>query len=134
MQLHRSLKIPLWLFSVIPLVNVLFLVVVFFALTSRFILQSGLAITLPSSSLTLAPRSGATIIRITPAPVPAIYYEDEPISITELRHRLKSSTNKDHSLIIKADKDSPYALVVQVTDEALQLGFSVVLATGSRPK
>ena len=56
MKLTRSLKIPVWLFSVIPLVNVVFLVVVFFALSSRFMLQPGMAVTLPASSFTLAPR------------------------------------------------------------------------------
>ena len=59
MKLTRSLKFPVWLFSLIPLVNVVFLVVVFFALSSRFVLQPGLAVTLPPSSFTLAPRATA---------------------------------------------------------------------------
>jgi len=47
MRLHRHLKFNPALFAVIPLVNVLFLVVLFFALSSRFVLQPGLAVTLP---------------------------------------------------------------------------------------
>ncbi len=131
MKLTRSLKIPVWLFSVIPLVNVVFLVVVFFALSSRFMLQPGLAVTLPASSFALAPRDGAQIISITSAPVAAIYFHDQRVTPDELRQRLGESRAKERTLIIKADKDTPYALVVQLTDEALRLGFSVILATGS---
>ena len=131
MHLTRTLKIPVWLFSLIPLVNVVFLVVAFFALSSRFVLQPGLAVTLPPSSFTLAPRDGAQIISITSAPVPAIYFRDQPVTLTELGQRLGASRTKERAVIIKADHDTPYALVVQVTDEALRRGFTVVLATGA---
>ena len=129
MHLTRTLKIPVWLFSLIPLVNVVFLVVIFFALSSRFVLQPGLAVTLPPSSFTLAPRDGAQIISITAAPVPAIYFRDQPVTLPELAQRLGESRAKERTVIVKADQATPYALVVQVTDEALRLGFSVVLAT-----
>ena len=131
MKLTRTLRIPAWLFSVIPLVNVVFLVVVFFALSSRFVLQPGMAVTLPASSFTLAPRDGAQIISITSAPVSAIYFHDQRVTADELRQRLGESRAKERSVIIKADQDTPYALVVQLTDEALRLGFSVVLATSA---
>ena len=131
MKLTRTLKIPAWLFSVVPLVNVVFLVVVFFALSSRFVLQPGLAVTLPASSFTLAPRDGAQIISITSAPVSAIYFHDQRVTADELRQRLAESRAKERSVIIKADRDTPYALVVQITDEALRLGFSVILATSA---
>ena len=129
MKLTRTLKIPAWLFSVIPLVNVIFLVVVFFALSSRFVLQPGMAVTLPASSFALAPRDGAQIISITSAPVSAIYFHDQRVTADELRQRLGESRAHERSVIIKADRDTPYALVVQITDEALRQGFSVVLAT-----
>ena len=131
MKLTRTLKIPAWLFGVIPLVNVVFLVVVFFALSSRFVLQPGMAVTLPASSFTLAPRDGAQIISITSAPVSAIYFHDQRVTADELRQRLGESRAHERSVIIKADRDTPYALVVQITDEALRQGFSVVLATSA---
>ena len=49
----------------------------------------------------------------------------------ELRQRLAESRAKERSVIIKADRDTPYALVVQITDEALRQGFSVVLANSA---
>jgi biopolymer transport protein ExbD len=131
MKLTRNLKFNPALFSVIPLINVIFLVVMFFVLSSRFVLQPGLAVTLPASSFTLGPRVNAQIVSVTAAPVPAIYHRDQRVTIEELRQRLAQTSVKERSVILKADKSAPYDLVVQITDEALKLGYSVILATGS---
>jgi biopolymer transport protein ExbD len=134
MKLTRTLKFNPALFSVIPLINVIFLVVVFFALSSRFVLQPGMMVTLPASSFTLGPRVDAQIVSITAGPTPAIYHRDQRVTIDELRQRLAATNVRERSLILKADKSTPYDLVVQVTDEALKLGFSVVLATDAQRK
>jgi len=134
MKLTRSLKFNPALFGIIPLLNVLFLVVVFFTLSSRFVLQPGLAVTLPSSSFTLGPRSSAQIVSVTAAPVPAIYHRDQRVTLDELRQRLADTGIKERTVILKADKATPYDLVVQITDEALRLGFSVILASSSEQK
>src|SRR5262249_16214872 len=120
MKLTRTLNFNPALFGVIPLINVLFLVVVFFALSSRFVLQPGMAVTLPESSFPLGPRSSAQIVSVTSAPVPAIYHRDQRVSLDELRQRLAETGARERAMILKADKDTPYDLVVQVTDEALK--------------
>ncbi|MEI9896046.1 MAG: biopolymer transporter ExbD [Chthoniobacter sp.] len=134
MKLTRTLKFNPALFSVIPLINVIFLVVLFFTLSSRFVLQPGMAVTLPASSFTLGPRVDAQIVSVTAAPVPVIYHRDQRVTLDELRQRLAETKVRERSLIIKADKNTPYDLVVRITDEALKLGFSVILATDSERK
>ncbi|MEP6714822.1 MAG: biopolymer transporter ExbD [Terriglobia bacterium] len=134
MKLTRTLKFNPALFGVIPLINVIFLVVLFFTLSSRFVLQPGMAVTLPASSFTLGPRVDAQIVSVTAAPVPVIYHRDQRVTLEELRKRLAETKVRERSLIIKADKNTPYDLVVQITDEALKLGFSVILATDSERK
>lgn len=134
MKLTRTLKFNPALFGVIPLINVIFLVVLFFTLSSRFVLQPGLAVTLPASSFTLGPRVDAQIVSVTAAPVPVIYHRDQRVSLDELRQRLADTKVRERSLILKADKNTPYDLVVRITDEALKLGFSVILATDTERK
>lgn len=131
MKLTRNLRFNPALFAVIPLINVVFLVVMFFVLSSRFVLQPGLAVSLPASSFTLGPRINAQIVSVTAAPVPVIYHRDQRVSLDELRQRLEQANVKERSLILKADRSTPYDLVVRITNEALKLGYSVVLATGS---
>ena len=80
MKLTRTLHFPAWLFNVIPVVNVIFLVVIFFAISSRFVLQPGLAVSLPASSFTLEPHENAQIVSITSSPVPAMMRRDSSIT------------------------------------------------------
>jgi biopolymer transport protein ExbD len=128
-KLVRTLHIHPALFNVIPLINVLFLVVVFFALSSRFVLQPGISIALPISAFTLGPQRDAKIVSVTAVPVPSIYFRDQKVTLDELREQLSGHRGQERALIIKADRGTPYDLVVQIMNEGLKLGFSVVLAT-----
>jgi biopolymer transport protein ExbD len=128
-KLHRTFKINPGLLSAVPLVNVLFLVIVFFAVGSRFVLQPGLAVSLPVSSFTLAPQHSPQIVSIVATPVLAIYHRDRKIMLGELGPRLAEIREKDRSLVIKADRGTPYDLIVRVMNIGLEHGFSIVLAT-----
>jgi biopolymer transport protein ExbD len=128
-KLVRTFQVHPALFNVIPLINVVFLVIVFFALSSRFVLQPGMAVTLPVSAFTLGPQSDAGIVSVTAAPEPSIYFRDQKVTLVELRTQLIEHRGKHRSLIVKADQNTPYKLVVQIMNEGLKLGFSVILAT-----
>jgi biopolymer transport protein ExbD len=127
-KLEREFAISPTLFGVVPLINVLFLVVIFFALSSRFVLQSGMAVTLPASPFTLGPQRAAQVVSVTAAPVPAIYFQDQKVTLDELRVQLKANTTGPRTLIVKADRSTPYDVAVQIMNEGLKLGYSVVLA------
>jgi biopolymer transport protein ExbD len=129
MKLSRTVKFHPALFGLIPIVNVLFLVVLFFSVSSRFVLQPGLAISLPFSSWTLGPQKDPQILTITGGSAPAIFFRDRRWEIGDIREALSSPDLKDHTLIVKADRSTPYALVIRVVDEGLRAGLQVVLAT-----
>lgn len=128
MKLTRTLQFHPALFQVTPLINVLFLVFMLFAMSSRFVLQPGIGINLPISPFTLEPQRNPQIVSVTAAPAPAIYHRDRKVSLEELDERLASGPADQRALIIKADRSTPYELVVQVMNRALKHGFSVVLA------
>ena len=128
MKLERNLSINPALFSVVPLINVLFLVVVFFSMSSRFVLQPGMAVTLPTSPFALGPQRAAQIVTVTAAPVPGIYFRDRKVTLDEFRQQLGDGRARQRTLIVKADRGTPYDFAVQVMNEGLKLGFSVVLA------
>ena len=134
MKLTRTLQVHPLLFNVIPFVNVIFLVLIFFAMSSRFVLQPGMALTLPASSFSLALGTDAQIISITAAPIPAIYHRQERVTFDELQERLVKSGGKQRSIIIKADQGTPYQLVMEITNAALKLDYSVILATASETR
>lgn len=129
MKLERNFQINPALVGVVPLINVMFLVLLFFGLGSRFILQSGLAISLPTSTFTLTPAREPQLVSITASPVPSIYHGDQRITLEELGPRLAAIQGKDRSLVIKADRTTSYETLVQVMNIGLEKGFSIVLAT-----
>ena len=134
MKLTRTESYNPALFNLIPLVNVIFLLLIFFALSTTFVLQPGIAVTLPYSSYSLAPQRNPQIVSITSAPVPAIYFHDQKVTLEELARSLADSRIKNKTLIIKADRTTPWELIVQITNEGLQKGFSVVYATNDVQK
>lgn len=112
----------------LPLVNVLFLVLMLYAMSARFVLQPGIGVTLPFSSFTLEPQLNPQIVSVTAAPVPAIYHDNRKVTLEELDEQLSQGPGDRRSLIIKADRGTPYDLVMEVTNRGLKHGFSVVLA------
>ncbi len=129
MKLTRTVRFHPALFGMIPIINVLFLVVLFFSVSSRFLIQPGIAITLPFSSWTLGPQKNPQILTITGGATPAIFFRDRRWELNEIHEALSAPELKDHTLIVKADRSTPYALVMRVVDEGLRAGLPVVLAT-----
>ena len=140
MKLHRTFHFHTPLFGILPLANVLFLVLVFYVMGSRFILQPGVQVALPATSFALGPQRGAQIVSITAAPVPALFYRDQKVTIEELRKQLAERPAVERSLIIKADKGAPAGLLAEVMNDALRVGYSVILAgeisqpSGEKPR
>lgn len=134
MKLSRTVTHNPALFNVIPLVNVIFLLLIFFALSTTYVLQPGIAVTLPYSSYNLAPQRNPQIVSILSAPSPAIYFHDQKVTLDELKTSLSDSRIKNKTLIIKADRATPWDLIMQITDRGLQQGYSVVYATSATKK
>ena len=131
MKLERNVRFNPVLVNVIPLVNVCFLVVIFFALSSRFVLQPGLAVALPVSNYTLPPQNDALQVSITAAPVPTLYFRDEKVTLDELGQRLSEGRAPGRTLILRADRTTSYDLLVRVMNAGIAQGYAVVLATDS---
>jgi biopolymer transport protein ExbD len=133
-KLHRNLHFNPALCGIIPLANVLFLVLMFYAMGSRFILQPGVQIVLPATSFALGPQRSAQIVSLTAAPSPSIYYRDQKVTLTSLLERLDENPAAERSVIVKADKNTPVGLRDEVVNEALRRGYSVILAGDIAPQ
>lgn len=134
MKVRRAFNFNPALCGIIPLVNVLFLVLVFYAMGSRFILQPGVQIVLPATSFALGPQRNAQIVSLTAAPSPAIYYRDQKVSMASLLERLDANHAAERSLIIKSDRHAPVGLRDELANEALKRGYTVLLAGDVTPQ
>ena len=130
MKLSRTTTISFGWLYVFPLLDVVFLLIFFFLLSSSFVLQPGIAVTVPFSRFTLGPQPNQQIISITGGPNPAIYLRDQKITLAQLGPALDLTKQEGRSIVIKADRLVSYDLVMAVTNAALERGISsVALAT-----
>jgi biopolymer transport protein ExbD len=130
MKLSRTKEYSFGWLVIIPLLDVAFLLLFFLLLSSNFILQPGIAVSMPFSRFTLGPQLNQRIISITGGAAPAIYFRDQKVTLEELAPLLDKARNESSSIIIRADRFAPYELVVQVADSAFEHGItSVALAT-----
>lgn len=134
MKLSRTTTISFGWLYVFPLLDVVFLLIFFFLLSSSFVLQPGIAVSVPFSRFTLAPQPNQQIISITGGPSPAIYVRDQKVTLAELGPALELAKREGRSIVIKADRQVSYDLVMAVTNAALEHGISsVALATNPQP-
>ncbi|HEX8078453.1 MAG TPA: biopolymer transporter ExbD [Chthoniobacterales bacterium] len=130
MKLSRTQEHQFGWLAAIPLLDVTFLLIFFLVLSSNFILQPGISVSVPLSRFTLGPQINPQIISITGGAAPAIYFRDQKVALEQLGPLLDEAKKESRPIIIKADRLTPYSLVVEVANLALEHGItSVALAT-----
>jgi biopolymer transport protein ExbD len=129
MKLTRSVQLNPFLIFIIPLVDLVFLLLLLFLVSSTFLLHPGISVNLPFSKFTLGPQKNPLLVSITAGPYPMIYYRDQQIRLSELARRLEQDRGAERSIVIQADRLAPQGSVVEVMNLCLENGYSVVLAT-----
>ena len=89
------------------------LLLIFFLLTSQFVIQTGVKVKLPSSKTNEQSAPSRLIVTLTSGG--AIYAGNEEIGIDELPAKLSEikGTSKEDNLIIRADKSVAVDLVIK---------------------
>jgi biopolymer transport protein ExbD len=134
MKLSRTKEHHFGWLAAIPLLDVTFLLIFFLLLSSNFILQPGISVSVPLSSFTLGPQLNPEIISITGGAAPAIYFRNEKVAIEQLGPLLDEAKKDSRPVIIKADRLTPYSLVVEVANLALEHGITSVALATAPPK
>jgi biopolymer transport protein ExbD len=134
MKLTRTKEYYFGWLVVLPLVDVVFLLIFFFLLSSNFVLQPGISVSLPFSRFTLEPQLNQQIISITGGAAPTIYFRDQKITLEQLGPLLDAAKREGRSIIIKADRLTPYEMVIAVTNAALEHGISSVALAATPPR
>ena len=95
MKLSRTINFNFGWLVLVSLVDLAFLLVFFLLLSSNFILQQGISISMPFSRFTLGPQANRQIISITGGAVPAIYFRDQKVTIEQLGPLLDAAKRND---------------------------------------
>ena len=134
MKLTRTKEYHFGWLGVISMIDVVFLLIFFLLLSSNFILQPGISVSLPLSRFTLGPQVNPQIISITGGSTPAVYFRDQKVALAQLGPLLEAAKKEGRPVIIKADRLTPYETVVAVTNAALEHGITAVSLASAPPK
>jgi biopolymer transport protein ExbD len=114
---------PLTIFSYSSLTDIVLLLVIFFLLTSQFVIQTGVKVKLPGSKTNELSEPTKMIVTITSAGV--VYAGPDQTTIDMLSGKLTEmrGVSDEASLVIRADKTVQIDLVIKVIDAAKSVGI-----------
>ena len=121
---HIELEHGLRQIDIAPLVDVIFQLLIFFMLTSSFVVPSGIRVNLPKAVTSQMVESRSLEVVISGENV--IYIDGKVINMQELKSILKGFVTRNQPLLIKADRRAQLGRVVQIWDMARNLGLSQV--------
>ncbi|NCS88198.1 MAG: biopolymer transporter [Ignavibacteria bacterium CG2_30_36_16] len=116
-------KEPLSMFSYSSLTDIVMLLLIFFLLTSQFVIQTGVKVQLPGSKTNEQSTPTKLIVTLTAGGV--VYLGNEEVAIEELPAKINvlKGTLLEENLIIRADKTVAVDLVIKVIDAARASGI-----------
>jgi biopolymer transport protein ExbD len=109
-----------------PLVNVVFLLLLFFILSSPFVMQTGFGVDLQQSSQSTISSIQSLVVTVTRDNL--LFFNNQPIPIEKLESALREAVQqgRGRQLIIKADRQVSHGTVTQIMSLALKAGISMV--------
>ena len=125
-------------FSMASMTDVIFLLLIFFMVTSTFIFPTALEVNLPQSSEQTAIKPATTVYIDAEKNLYATYggEEPQPMSPSALVTFLTLAKEQDPEgyIALYADKDVPYGKVVEILNIGAEHNLKMVLATKPAPK
>ncbi len=114
--------------NIASLVDVLFLLLIFFMVTSAFVEQPNIKLELPATRHSGVSKIDKTILTISRDG--QLFLQDRPVDKINLEKELRRIIldTGDEVLVLKADKMVPYGDVVDIMDDAKGAGFRKVVA------
>ena len=109
-----------------PMLDVVFIMLIFFIVTASFVKESGIDISRPSAATAVRKERGNILIAITAKN--AIWIDRREVDPRALRANIERlrAENPQGAVIIQADRDSKNGLLVQVMDAARLAGVTNV--------
>ena len=109
-------------FSTIGLTDIVLLLLIFFLLTSSYIVQPGIKVKLPKSTTSKTDDSDKIIVTITAKQ--QLYVNQNKVEIAGLGKELQTllTDHQDRLVVIRADKDISLEFTVRIIDISQQAG------------
>lgn len=121
---HMELEHGLKQIDIAPLIDIVFQLLIFFMLTSSFVIQPGIKVNLPKAVTSEIVKFENIEILISGENV--TYLNGNVVTINELKAYLKQAAKRNQTVLIKADKQASLGRVVEIWDLARDLGLTQI--------
>jgi biopolymer transport protein ExbD len=113
--------------NVTSLIDVLFILLIFFMVSSSFVEQPGMKLELPTIKSTEIARVDNLVLFV--AKDEAIFLDDKEITLENLAAEITSAIPniKEKTLVLKADKEAEHGLIVKIMDIAKRNGLTKII-------
>ncbi len=115
-----------------PLIDLVFLLLIFFMVTTSFVRETGVDVERPSASTATLTKNGNILIAVSQDG--GIFFDKKKIDVRSVRSYITRALaeNPDGSVIIIADKSSNTGSVIQVMDQCRLAGAKQISIAASR--
>lgn len=111
-----------------PLIDIVFLLLVFFLLTTHFIEEDGIGVRLPSAASTTTRERNEVALAITRDG--RLFLAGQQVALADLGRKLQGILTADTTVVIRGDRDVPLQKAVTVMEQAKKAGaMKIVVAT-----
>nr|WP_289143240.1 biopolymer transporter ExbD [uncultured Halomonas sp.] len=113
-----------------PMLDVVFIMLIFFIVTTSFIKESGVEIDRPEASAP-TPRPDAQVL-IAVTPEGAVWVDGQPVDLHRVGQQVAGMLSGEGSVVIQADRESTTGVLIEVMDRLQQAGVEQVAVAASR--
>ena len=114
-----------------PLIDVVFLLLIFFMLTSNFVVQPGIKVNLPKAISSEVIRSENLIVTLTGQDL--IFLNEQPITVQELIPQIRQAAQENKTVLLKADTNASLGRIVEIWDMCREAGIPQInIATNQK--
>ena len=119
--------------NITPMLDIVFIMLIFFIVTTSFTKETGASITKPTADQAISLRNGTILIGVRPND--DIWMNKRQIELREVRSLVEraKAENPEGSVVIVADKDSRIGTVTQVMDQVKLAGVEGIAISAEQP-
>jgi biopolymer transport protein ExbD len=117
--------------NITPMLDIVFIILIFFVVSTSFVKESGVDVSRPSASTTERKERGNIMIGITAEN--AVWIDKRQVDIRAVRANIERlhAENPEGAVVIQADRDARTGVLVQVIDQSRLAGVSDVSIAAS---
>ncbi|MGM0702124.1 MAG: ExbD/TolR family protein [Pseudomonadota bacterium] len=113
-----------------PMLDVVFIMLIFFIVTTSFIKESGVEIDRPESNAA-SPRPDAQVM-VAITPEGAVWVDGEAVDAHRVGGRVADLVSGDGGVVIQADREATTGLLIEVMDRIREAGVEQVAVAANR--